>query len=188
MTAPLAAMEDCLRLGSRTDDASLRQLLERLRDSDWRVRFAAAVALGERRASAAVEPLLELLTAEDAAPLYGQKQELGGTPAGCHQAPTPEFPPGTDTATRDAWARRGRLKQAACLALGAIGKATPEVLARLHRYVTDQGEDYPVRAASAKALGLFRQAASRPHLERATADPEWCTMTEARKALAALGG
>jgi HEAT repeat protein len=40
-----------------------------------------------------------------------------------------------------------------------------------------------MRAAACKALGLMRSPSSRPHLLEAARDGEWCTATEARKAL-----
>ena len=94
---------------------------------------------------------------------------------------------GTSAATRAAWERRGRIKQAACLALGCIGQPEPRVLECLHRYATDQGQDYAVRAAACKALGLIHSPLSRPIVEQATADLEWCTKTEAQKAVQRIG-
>jgi len=128
-----------------------------------------------------------LLAAEDAAPLYTQQADLGGAPAGSPDERELAFPPGTTGATRAAWERRGRLKQAVCLALGAIAVTDQRALDALHRHATDQREDYPVRAAAAKALGQLHSPASRAALTLATQDPEWCTATEARQALAGLG-
>jgi len=161
-------------------------LIEALRDEDWQIRFAAAVALGDRRESVAVESLLEALQGEDRAPLYSQRTELAGIPAGSPDGHAPAFPPGTTEETRSAWARRGRVKQAVCYALGEIGLVDLRVLGFLQRYATDQGEDYMVRAAANKALGRLPHPSNRPVLEQAAADPEWCTQTEGRKALAAL--
>lgn len=160
--------------------------LQSLQSPDWRVRYAAAVALGDRRDPPAIAGLLAALRLEDAAPLYSQKEELGGTPAGANFAPRITFPPGTTPAIQDAWQRRGRLKQAICLALGQIGQAEPTVLAMLHRYVGNVEEDYTVRAAAAKALGQLRSPLSRPFLEKGAQDEEFCARTEARKALAQL--
>lgn len=176
------AMEQCMSRSAPVD-----VLLAALQGEDWQARFTAAVALGDRRERAAVGAMIEVLTAEDPAPLYTQQADLGGIPAGSPHGRAPVFPPGTPEATRTAWARRGRIKQAICLALGEIGVADPRALEFLHRYATDQGEDYAVRAAANKALGLLKHPSSRPVLERAVTDPEWCTQTEARKALAALG-
>lgn len=111
---------------------------------------------------------MALLREEDAAPLYSQEKDL-------------ETPDGEGM--REAWERRGRLKQAVCFALPAIAAAGPGALEFLHRYATDQKEDYTVRASAARALGLLRHPSSCVALANATNDSEWCTQTEARKAL-----
>ena len=179
MNTPYDGMERCMDAAT-----PVATLIATLDNPDWQIRFAAIVALGDRRDRLAVGPLAALLRHENSEPLYSQRDEVGGgIPAGSPQGRTPTFPPGTSEATQAAWARRGRLKQAACLALGAIGLAEPAVLDLLHRYAVDQAEDYAVRAAANKALGLLGHASSRPVLERAVADPEWCTRTEAAKAL-----
>lgn len=180
-----AAMERCAVLAQQQDEASLTELFATLQHPEWRVRYAALVALGDRRDARALAPLLALLQAEDAAPLYTQTGELGGTPAGAPTAPQVQLPPGVDGVTYAAWERRGRLKQAACFALAEIGQADPRVLAALQRYAQSE-QDYQVRAAAARALGMLPAAASRPALEQAAKDEEWCTKTEARKALAKL--
>lgn len=183
MNAVYDAMERCLAPATPA-----AELIAGLQSADWQIRFAAAVALGDRREREAVGPLAAVLEQENAAALYTQQADLGGIPAGSPDGHAPVFPAGTTPAIVAAWARRGRLKQAACLALGEIGVATPAVLALLHRYAVDQGEDYAVRAAANKALGKLGQPASRPVLERSVDDPEWCTRTEAAKALARVNG
>ena len=150
------------------------------------MRYAATVALGDRGDPQAIPGLRAALQQEDAAPLYTQKADLGGAPAGANHAPQITFPPGTTPAIQAAWERRGRLKQAICLALGQIGKAEPAVLEMLHRYVGNLEEDYVVRAAAATALGQLRSPLSRPFLEKGAQDEEFCARTEARKALAQL--
>jgi HEAT repeat protein len=100
--------------------------------------------------------------------------------------PAGALPTGLDEATAAAWQRRGRVKQALCLAIGATRNADPEALRRLQRYATDQREDCAVRAAACKALGQLGPPGSRSTLEQAARDGEWCTATEAAKALAAL--
>jgi len=184
MSAVFERIEQCAELGSARDAASLVALTGRLKDPEWRVRFAAAVALGDRADEAALGPLVETLFAEDAAPLYTQQSDMGGAPAGAPRSGTLAFPAGTTDEVRAAWQRRGRIKQAVAIALGAIGRADSRALEILHRYVTDPKEDYAVRAAACKALGMIRSGESRPWLERAAQDSEWCTSTEARKALA----
>ena len=179
-------VERCARLGAATDAASLRELLGLLSHADWHVRFAAAVATGDRRSPEAVPALLELLRAEEAAPLFTQPRDMCGLPAGCNDRLTVQLPAGTTDATREAWRRRGRVLQAACLALGQIGTAARPALPYLQRYATDQKVDYAVRAASCKALGLIGDAAALESLARAKDDGEWCTATEARKAFHVL--
>ena len=177
-------MERCAKLACQQDEPSLRELINLLANPDWMVQFAAAVALGDRRDPRAKEALLRLLRTEDAAPLYTQDKDIGSAPAGSNSAPEPEFPEGTTDATRAAWERRGRLKQAACYALADIGGADPLTLEFLHRYAADAKEDYTVRAAASRALGAFRDPSSRPFLTTAAKDEEMCTKTEAEKALA----
>ncbi len=176
-------MEQCARLACQQDEPSLRELMDLLADPDWMVQFAAAVALGDRRDPRAKEALLRLLRTEDAAPLYTQDKDIGSAPAGSNSAPEPEFPEGTTAATRAAWERRGRLKQAACFALADIGGADSVTLEFLHRYAADAKEDITVRAAAGRGLGILRDPSSRPFLAVAAQAEEWCTKTEAQKAL-----
>jgi HEAT repeat protein len=182
-------MESALAAGAASDPASLTLLLDLLRDADWRVRYAAAVALQDRRDPAAIPALLETLAAEDAAPLFSSP-ELEDTildAAGARPTDIP-FPPGTTEEMKEAWRRRGRIKQAVALALGAIGQAAPRaaqdpaVLAVLHRYARDPEQDYAVRAASCHALGEIASPASAACLKQACADEETCTRLEAMKA------
>ena len=189
MNHVMADIESCLAAGGGKDEASIPFLVSRLRHEDWRVRYAAAIALGERRSVAAVPDLVALLGEEDEAPLYSQKEELAGLPAGCNRTPQGRVPAGVPPDTAEAWRRRGRVKQAVCLALGLIGAAAaPAALPALHRYATDQAEDYPVRAASCKALAQIADPSSLAVLTEATKDPEWCTATEARKGAQSLAG
>ena len=183
MSKQFERMERCAKLACQQDAPSLRELIDLLADPDWMVQLAAAVALGDRRDPRAKDSLLRLLRTEDAAPLYTQDKDIVSSPAGSNSAPAPEFPEGTTAATRSAWERRGRLKQAACFALADIGGADPLTLEFLHRYATDAKEDYSVRAAASRALGTLRDPSSKPFLATAAKDEEWCTKTEAEKAL-----
>ena len=176
-------MERCMRLAGMVESDSLHELFELLSDKEWRVRYAAAVALGDRKDPRAVEPLVEALRVEDAAPLFTQKEDIGGCHAGYPFEFNLRFPKEMTTERRAAWERRGRVKQAVCLALGAIGSAEAAALERLHSYVIDQTHDPEVRAAAAKALALIGDPSSRPFLEKASNDFEWCTRTEAAKGL-----
>lgn len=181
-------MERCADIALRCDLAALPEVFTALADADWQLRYAAAVALGDLRTKAAVKPLLAALAIEDAATLYNQPVLPAGGSAGSGNVTAPQFPNGTTPQQIEAWRRRGRLKQAICIALGEIGEGSPEVLAALQRYAVDGGEDYLVRASSCKALGLIGDPASREVLRAAVNDEEWCTNKEASKALARLPG
>ena len=165
-------IETCVKAGQVADADSERMLIGQLCHADWRVRYAAAIALGERKSAVAVPALAAVLEEENKAPIYSQKEDLAGLPAGSNRSPAGRIPDGVTLDTAEAWRRRGRLKQAVCLALAAIG----------------QSEDYGVRAASCKALGLIRDPSSLEILKAASDDQEWCTATEARKGVAALSG
>jgi len=188
MSEQFKRMETCIRAGALSDDASFHLLLTAVADADWQVRYAAVVALGDRADPAALDALLSVLAYEDAAPLYSQPAEFASLPAGGNTAPQCAFPAGTSQETIDAWHRRGRLKQALCTTFGRIGSADPRVLAALQRYAVDQAEDYAVRAAANKALGLIGDQSSLPAVTQAMKDQEFCTRCEATKAHARLAG
>jgi HEAT repeat protein len=183
MTTQFARMDALMRPGT-----TVAQLCDALADDDWQVRYTAAVALGDRADAGAIDTLLAALMREDAAPLYAQPREFASLPAGGNARPVCDFPAGTTQETLDAWHRRGRVKQAIVTTLGLIGAADPRVLAVLQRYAVDQAEDYAVRAAANKALGLIGDPSALAAVTQATADQEWCTRCEATKALARLLG
>ena len=168
-------MERCAELALGSDDQSLNELIAALDHSRWEVRYAAAIALGDRRDARAVPALLQVLAAEDAAGIYGQ-------PKLTWEESGPIFPEGTTEADKAAWSRRWRLKQAAIVALGQIGAPDPRVFEILQRYVVDQDEEYGIRAASGHTLGLIPDASSLEALATAKSDPEFCARTEAHKA------
>ena len=186
ITSHFELMEQCAEIGLRGDTKALPVLFTALAHADWRVRYAAAVALGDVPDSSSVEPLLKALAVEDAASLYNQPPLPAGGFAGAPGGVRPTFAEGTTDDQIDAWRRRGRLKQAICLALGEIGENSPAVLVALHRYAVDAGEDYLVRASSCKALGKIASPTSRAVLTAASKDEEWCTAKEASKALERL--
>jgi HEAT repeat protein len=186
MSERLELMESCLELAEKGNRAALPVLLERLRHADWRVRYAAAVALGDLRDAAAVPALLEALKQEDAAPLYSQKEEYGSAHAGSNGSVRLNLPAHLSEDTRQAWRRRGRLKQALCLALGEIKARDESARADLERRAVDQEEDPIVRAAACKALGLVGNPKSLPVLKQAAQDQEGCTKMEAVQSIAAL--
>jgi len=175
MTRIFPLMERCAELAPDSGDASLTELLAALDHSRWEVRYAAAIALGDRRDACAVPHLVQILVSEDAAGIYGQPK-LTWDESG------PVFPAGTTEAEKAAWSRRWRLKQAAIVSLGEIGVPDAEALRLLRSYSLNQDEDYAVRAAANHALGLLADAASLETLAAAKSDPEFCARTEARKA------
>jgi HEAT repeat protein len=183
MKSTFDKMESCISSSGCKDEKSFDRLLESLSDGNWRVRYAAAIALGDRRDPKAIDPLLKTLQKEITEPIFSQPPLEGGAHAGSNSPFSVQFPEGTTEETKEAWRRRGRLMQAICLALGSIGGSAPGMLEILHRYATDQSCDYGVRAAACKALGQIASKESVPFLEKAAADEEWCTKTEARKAL-----
>ncbi len=176
-------MEFCAANALNQEDAAFSRILALLGDDNWRVRHAAAVSLGDRRDPRAVDALVETLNRENDAPLFNQPKLEGGAHAGSAAVFDVIFPPGTTEETKEVWRRRGRLIQSACLALGNIGTATPDVLALLNDYALDQGRDYAVRAAACKALGQLARPESLAVLEKAAKDEEWCTSREAQKAI-----
>lgn len=159
---------------------------------DWRVRYAAAVALGETRDARHLRLLAEMLRCEHARDLYSQPPAeythgTGDTRMAEEIAPVVvRFDHAYSEDAMQAWRCRGRVKQAVLFAVHAIGTADDELLAQIHACITRTGEDYPVKAAAARALGVAGTAASLPVLHVALAVDEWCTQTEARKAIAAI--
>jgi HEAT repeat protein len=188
MSERLELIESCLELAEKGNAAALPFLLEGLRHADWRVRYAAAVGLGDLQDATAVPGLIEALKQEDAAPLYSQKEDYGSAHAGSNEPFRLNLPASLSEDTFEAWRRRGRLKQALCLALGEMKTGAESARLRLERYAIDQAEDPNVRAAACKALGLIGNPNSRPILAQAMQDQEWCTQKEAAKGAAALGG
>jgi HEAT repeat protein len=176
-------MEKCIAAGQANDAESFNMLLAALNDADWQIRYAAVVAIGDRKNPAAVNALVKILQDENTAPIYTQDADYGGAPAGSPYANEPNLPAGTTDETRDAWHRRGRIKQATIIAIGSIGIADPKALDLLHDYAVNQKEDYMVRAASCQTLGILASPASKPYLEKAVNDNETCTMMEAVRAL-----
>lgn len=188
MKSTFDKMEFCIAASDSKDEKSLDETIAFLSDGNWRVRYAAAVALGDRRAPRAVDALLEELKKEVREPIFSQPPLEGGAHAGSNSPFSVKFPEGTTEETKEAWRRRGRLLQAIFLSLGSIGVSSSAVLEVLHRYATDQNLDYGVRAAACKALGQIASKESLPFLEKAADDEEWCTKTEASKALKTIAG
>ena len=135
--------------------------------------------------------IMDVLARDDSLDLYGQKIDHGWH-AGVPFATLRKELQAEPRDTLDVWMCRWRVKQAACHALGAIGeKFGPQAVGKaavetLCRYATTE-HDYQVRAAACLALGQIGDPAARAALEEATHYEEWCTIMEARKALARIG-
>jgi len=183
MNTVFEKMEFCAANATQSDETAFIQTLALLSDANWRVRYAAAIALGDRRDPKAVDALVQALHRENEAPLFTQPKLEGGAHAGSNDPFNVIFPAGTTEETKEAWRRRGRVLQAACLALGNIGTADPAALELLYEFALNQNRDYVVRAAACKALGQIADAESLPVLEKASKDEEWCTACEARKSV-----
>lgn len=164
-------------------------------DARWRVRYAAAIGMGESGDPTWLPVLRAMMAIEDGRDLYGQPQvrefigsyddtraaeQLVATEAIWESPPTPD--------QYDSWQCRGRVRQACILAVDAIGRADPEWRQILHDVLSDADEDSLVKAAAAKALANVGTTDSIPHLRRALELDEWCLTVEARKALSALDG
>jgi len=182
MSTQIEKMNRCMN-----SETSLEDVIALLQDADWHVAMAAAVALGDRADAKAVPALLALLQREDEAPLFSQTEDYSSSPAGSPFGASAKLPADTPHETAMAWERRGRLKQSVIWSLAAIGVSDAALLKKLQAYAVDQKQDYTVRAASCRALGILRDPSSRAALAQATSDAEWCTMTEAKKALAKVG-
>jgi HEAT repeat protein len=186
MDDTLLRMDACAAIAEGGDTTRLPEVIAALADPDWRVRYAALVALGDLRDPRAVEPVLALLRMEALEPLFTQPPLQGGGHAGATRVNPVAFPDGTTETTKEAWHRRGRLLQAGCLALADLGTPSASVFELLHDFATDQRRDFMVRAAACKALGQLASQESLTVLEQATQDEEWCTACEARKAVLAI--
>ena len=156
------------------------ELTAALHDDNWQVQQAALNALDARAEADAVEAIRALLQRQDALDVYG--------------APDADATDATSTDPQvQTWCCRFRVKQAACLALGRIaethgGDALGDAgVDHLCRYATDLDEDYPVRAAACHSLGAAGATRAIDTLRAAARDGEWCTATEAHKALVRLG-
>ena len=177
-------MEDCL---------AGQNIAAHSQDGNWRVRYAAAIAIGESR-DPKWEPTLEsMLAHEDTRPLYAQPPALfPGKPVDQtrmaeHIGPIEAvFDREYDERTLEAWRCRGRVKQAILYALYDIGTASESFISRLHAYLDEANEDFCVIAAAARALGKLGSQQSLDYLEKILSIDEWCTTTEARKSIEKL--
>ena len=158
------------------------------------VRYGAAVAISRYGNEKQLGLLTELLNREEKEPIYGQKANLKNTDAdaGDNMVGNIGFPAHTSEKEKQAWQRRGKIKQAVCLAAAEICKRHgplaegERLLDLLHIYILKQSEDYGVRAAAARALRAAGDEKSLDVLYKAQNDPEWCTKTEAKKSIRAI--
>ncbi len=172
-----------------------KSIAKHINNPDWRVRYAAAVAIGELRDKKYLPLLCNLLRSEGERPLYTQPAVLGyensydDTRMAEQLVPIKEiFDKEYPEDMREAWRCRGRVRQACIFAIRDVGKATDEVLKLLHTFLIDPKEDYAVKAASAMALGSVGHDGSIPYLEKLMELDEWCCQCEAKKALRRLKG
>lgn len=153
------------------------ELEKALQDDNWQVQQAACAAIGDRGEADALPAIAELLAAQDALGVYACPDEWDLDAAGSESE-------------RETWRCRFRVKQAALLAIdacvqqhGAAIIVSDPLRRHMEQYAVDPEEDYPVRAAACDLLGVIAHTASRPVLQHAATDGEWCTATAARKAL-----
>lgn len=162
---------------------------------DWRVRYAAAVAIGETKDAKWLDVLWNMLKYEDTRNLYTQPPVAGfenssdDTRMAEHLVPIKEiFDKDYPEDIREDWRCRGRVKQACIFAIRDIGKASDDLLAYLHAILQRPGEDYAVCAATALCLGYVGHMGSIPYLEKSLKIDEWCVQTESKKAIRRLKG
>jgi len=174
-------MEALFRDTSLIADASMH--------ADWRIRYAAALAMAQHPDAQWLPLLARMLEIEARRPLYTQpparfSRGTGDTRMAEQIGPIDVFfDADYDKDTLDAWRCRGRVRQAVLFAIAAIGSADDALLDVLHGYIFDPHEDFTVKAASARALGMIGDPRSIPALREAQVFDEWCTNREATKAL-----
>lgn len=195
---PINAMDKLRRIetlfaSAAADDAS-PQVIAALADADWHIVQAALQAICLCPGPAYVQPILAVLARQDKLDIYGQKDIDLGMHAGIPFAPKTNPFKDIPTETLDVWKCRWRVKQAACHALGAIGgRFGPQAVGApavkvLCGYTEPAKDEYEVRAAACQALGLIKDPAARDTLQARSQDREFCTATEAARALQGLDG
>ena len=159
---------------------------------NWQIRYAAAVAIGERKDQHDLPILQQMLDIELERPLYSQPKTsyigvAGDTSLAEQVKPfTVVFPYEVDLETQEAWKCRGRVKQAICFAIYEIGQAPTALLERIKQMVLDDQEDAPVRAAAIRTLGKVGDSSCVSCCEYASTIDEWCIRVESHKALGVL--
>ena len=161
--------------------------------ADWRVRYAAALAMAQDPMPRWLPFLQRMLEIESERQLYAQPAVrfsvgTGDTRMAEQIGPIEVlFDAEYAEATKEAWRCRGRVRQAVLFAIAAIGTCDDELREMLHGFLRDPDEDFAVKAATARALGMIGHPDSVPFLHMAVAVDEWCTNREARKALQRMG-
>lgn len=187
-----------------TKDYHVYQLLETMlapgidpaqyaKHENWRVRYGAAIAMGEKQDPSYVPVLLEMLKNEDKLDLYSQpqvKEFIGGYDdtrmaemlVKVQEVFDKEYP----DHIKEAWKCRGRVRHAAIFALYDIGVVNEAVNRYLCECLERPNEDFAVCAAAARTLGKLGNAGCIPSIERGMEKDEWCLRCEGRKAIAKL--
>lgn len=187
-------MEKCFEYDVKREDEWEAYIRYAASHDSFFVRYSAAAAIEIYGKEKHIPILLKILEREELDPVYGQPAGLKNTDAAAGDIHVGEigFPEKTDGYEKAAWQRRGKLKQAACLAADGIYRRERPVsknerlIELLHQYAADQREDYSVRAAAAKTLRAAGDSESLPVLRLAAQDPEFCTSLEARKSIASI--
>ena len=191
MLSEFNEMERCFAYSADNEAAWEEYIIYAAAHESFFVRYSAAAAIEIYGSGKHIPVLLNILEREECEPVYGQPAGLKNTDAAAGDPHVDDiiFPEKTTSREKAAWQRRGKLKQAACLAVRAVYKRErPEkknerLSELLHRYAADQKEDYSVRAAAVRALGAMGLKDSIPVLRTAETDPEFCTSLESKKAI-----
>jgi len=148
-------------------------LIEALRDSEWMIRYEAAIALGYLGDRTAVPALIQLLRDSKSCVRTVAAGALG-------KLQDPEAVPALIEALedRDSWVR-----EAACSALGNIRdrRAVPALISKLQ-----EDRDKYVRKAACWALGHIGDPKAIPYLKAAAEKDKRIVRFEARQALKAI--
>lgn len=150
-------------------------LLDSLHADNWQVQQAGLAALGDRGETEALPEIEALLETQDKLGLYDCPYEWDLVSA-------------PDSSEKETRRCRYRVKQAALIAIlrcveqDGPGIIEDSLLDKLHRYAVSREEDYPVRVAACDLLVALKRPESRPVLELASKDGEWCTATVAARA------
>ena len=160
---------------------------------DWRVRYAAASAMGESKSTKWLDDIQRLLLMEERRSLYSQPKvksfvnSYDDTRMAEMLVPIEVvFDKDHPEALLEDWRCRGRVRQACLFALYEIGKVNDDLLQLLYKYILDDEEDNTVKAAAARVLGIAGSSESIPILEKALVIDEWCLQTEVKKAIRRL--